>query len=307
MVVADEFDIMVRLNTNKISNIFKVHVCPSRRHSHLVGFAYLEYQSHFDGTAKWRDLLVEGPDKRPVLSPEKILKLFKALLSQRLQNMNSSSKKPWGSSSVPSLHGPAVKLTFCLLNGKQLDVDIVLCAELAEWPSVANNWGVLHPLKWPSQAIVETIKKKGCHVVPKVNISDQRCWRLSFSLAEKSLLSPKAIDDDKKYYQIVKVIFERNKLILKPLCSYHLKTLFLHLRGSSRTFTDGIQFIEYFIEQLLEKVRDRKLPHYFIGHNLNLFSEMSNVEAFAIDDCLRKTFDSDRLTIREFMKDLKKG
>lgn len=304
---ADEFDIMVQLNAVKLSQIFKPHFCPVRRHSrHLVGFTYLEYQSHYDGHKIWRDLL-EGPHSKPVLSPGLILQHFKGLLSQRLSQINRAGKQRWRRYSEPCLNGPAVKLTFCLANDKTLDIDVVLCIQSQQWPPLANNWGVLHSLKWPGTQEVEKIKIKGCHVVPKVNPSDQTCWRLSFSLAEKDLLSRKAIGEDKKHYKIVKLIFEKYKESLDPLCSYHLKTLFLWLRSDGNWTGKQTLFevIEYFIQKLLDKVRMKELPHFFIGHDLNLFSGLSDAQVVGITTCLTKLF-KDKSSVLKLVGELGK-
>jgi hypothetical protein len=180
----------------------------------------------------------------------------------------------------PTIEGPAVNVKFHL-ERELIQVDIVLCIEVPEWPSNAKRWGAI-PQTWPSRKMVDEIKSKGCHVVPKTIAINSKCWRLSFSQGEKILLNPKAYYDDKKYYRVVKHIYEVNKASLEPLCSYYLKTLFLHLRSTHffKRLNKIIIIIE-FLKTLVSKVTEKRLQHFFIP-DVNLFWNFSDSDAQSI-------------------------
>ena len=107
----------------------------------------------------------------------------------------------------------------------------------------------------------------------------RRCnWRISFSEAEKSLLLPASDSADKEYYRIVKYIFEAHREELRPLCSYHLKTLFFHQRKRSAgkvecsRSTVGKNVVKFFYN-LTDHVKEGSLRHFFVERQ-NLLSAM---------------------------------
>ncbi|XP_031574025.1 cyclic GMP-AMP synthase-like [Actinia tenebrosa] len=287
--IPNEFDIMVCLKGNNVNKCFEVQVCPIRRATpYLGGFSYLQYQSHKDTSKCWEDLLIDGPSGvGRVLSAHLIVDHFRKLISRRCQKLSQNNK-----SNVrieePTIKGPAVNVRF-MSNREIINVDIVLSIEVPTWPSNAGRWGAEYH-RWPSRNMIDEIKSKGCHVVPKANnMDDPRYWRLSFSLAEKSLLRARAIDEDKKCYRIVKHIYEVNKKPLEPLCSYFLKTLFLHLRTSG-FFRHGrrkLSIIIAFLEELISKVKKKNLQHFFIP-DVNLLCNLTDTEASRIVSFLNR-------------------
>lgn len=278
---------MVCLKGNNVDKCFEVQVCPIRRATpHLGGFAYLQYQSHKDKFKCWEDLLISSPSGAgSVLSSHLIVALFRNLISRRCQKLSQNYKGPV-KIEEPTIKGPAVNVRF-MSHHEIINVDIVLSIEVPTWPSNAGRWGAEYR-RWPSRKMIDEIRSKGCHVVPKSTNMNPRYWRLSFSLAEKSLLRAQAINEDKKCYRIIKHIYEINMTPLEPLCSYFLKTLFLHLRTST-FFRDGqkISIIRKFFKILISKIEERKLQHFFIP-DVNLFCNLTEAEAGQIVISLKK-------------------
>ena len=66
---------------------------------------------------------------------------------------------------------------------------------------------------------------------------------------------------------------------LKPLSSYHLKTLFLHLRRESpqaRSDDSNLgESVVKFFARLIDRLKGGHLPHFFVGPRVDLFSELS--------------------------------
>lgn len=278
---------MVCLKGNDVFKCFEVQVCPIRRATpHLNGFAYLQYQSHKDKSKCWEDLLTSSPSGAGhVLSSHLIVSLFRNLISRRCQKLSQNYKGPV-KIEEPTIKGPAVNVTF-ICNRDVINVDIVLSIEVPTWPSNARRWGAEYR-RWPNRKMIDEIQSKGCHVVPKSTNMNPRYWRISFSLAEKSLLMPQAIDDDKKCYRIIKHIYEINKTPLEPLCSYFLKTLFLHLRTSAFFKSRQKNSIIYmFFKELISRIEKKRLQHFFIP-DVNLFCNLTDAEASRIVLSLRE-------------------
>ena len=182
--------------------------------------------------------------------------------------------------------GPAVTFT---IDGK-IDVDLVLSLEISGWPSCAKRWGVFATKRtWPKQEEVEQIKlidprfhlvAKPCPAEQSEAAKSQKFWRISFSEAEKTLLSKAS--DEKKYFRIAKAIFEGKKDHLKPLTSFYLKTLFLDLRSENPRAINkgnllGINVVKFF-SSLIARLRRGQLPHYFVRDEDLLSSRIKNHE-----------------------------
>ena len=111
---------------------------------------------------------------------------------------------------------------------RRMDCDFILAFHLDHWPQVASEW-VSRPRSWPSQEVVETIKRVGCDVVPKSGFDEDRFdWRLSFSQVER-VLSCQVQEKARMTYLAVKIFLKMNlKNICPVLKTYHLKTVFFH-------------------------------------------------------------------------------
>ncbi|KAL3881792.1 hypothetical protein ACJMK2_028184 [Sinanodonta woodiana] len=84
------------------------------------------------------------------------------------------------------LHGPCISTKYDS-KSKVAEIDTMLCWK-CEWPEVANEWVERdRKFNWPTQEIVNEIKKTGCNLVPVgyANSGTKELeWRFSFSKAE---------------------------------------------------------------------------------------------------------------------------
>ena len=268
---------MLVLDAHCIEQFFFIS-CPIRLTDPCVGYAKLDFKDHVSGGRNvWGEFLTRDGK---CLSPRKTVKRFYDLVREALQAMQTAQGKRV---SNIRLNGPAVTLT---LDGK-IDLDLVLSVEIRGWPQCSSAWGNLASSKtWPTQSTVEQIKLKSpkFHLVAKICSAEegiqsdsQRYWRISFSEAEKALLSPAAPGNEKKFYKIAKAIFEAKKKRFTPLTSYHLKTLFLHLRRerprARRDDSNLGESVVNFFKSLINQLEEGRLQHFFVS-NKNLFKEI---------------------------------
>ena len=162
-------------------------------------------------------------------------------------------------------HGPAVQLTFT--NGHDdtiAEADMVLCVGFPEaWPqhAIVEKKGI-------SPALLEKMKSKGFHVVPKTFAeSDVKTWRVSFSVCEKQLLLHEIECKAKNVLKFVKFLREEHELVLPGINSYHLKNIFLELALVNKTrLADTDNFMDSvtkLLSALLDALNLGKLCHFF--------------------------------------------
>ena len=144
------------------------------------------------------------------------------------------------------------------------------------------------------------ICREGCHLVGKQpkghNIAYKEkgfLWRYSFSAAEKRLFlkggQGEANSCRKKVLRIVKAL--REELNLKPLKSYHLKTLLLyecesHPNASEWRDTLDVRFMGL-LKRLEKCLRSKSCAHYFI-EGLNLFESFNHQECQELANRVRE-------------------
>ena len=144
------------------------------------------------------------------------------------------------------------------------------------WPMVAQEWRE-RQRKWPSPDVVDKVIREGFHLVVKApkNGGNPECdFRISFSHAEY-LLSQEINEIQRECYRCLKT-YHRVYLSTeaKGLISFHLKNIFLRTIEE----TGGEMWIESrraecmwkLFANLLEALRERHLPHYFV-RSYNLF------------------------------------
>ena len=131
-------------------------------------------------------------------------------------------------STEPTDHGPAILRTYLVsklpempseTNKEILDDiqrifkkfprDHVYSIHCPEWPTEADEWATRHRASgWPNQALVDKIKRFGCHFVSKpypTGSTDKSIWRFSFSTAELLLIH--SWSSNQKYiYHLLRVI-----------------------------------------------------------------------------------------------------
>lgn len=106
----------------------------------------------------------------------------------------------WGTDSLVYddvlAQGPAASSTFTnIYLDVQLNTDLVFALPYPDWPEIANDWRNRQPVSgWPSPQVKQEILASGCLVVPKgqkgSRVEDYE-WRISFSLAELKLKTPR--------------------------------------------------------------------------------------------------------------------
>ncbi|KAL3881791.1 hypothetical protein ACJMK2_028183 [Sinanodonta woodiana] len=88
------------------------------------------------------------------------------------------------------LHGPCISTKYDS-KSKVAEIDTMLCLK-CEWPEVAKEWIKRdRKFNWPTQEMVNEIKKTGCNLVPvgyANSCTKELEWRFSFSKAECVLI-----------------------------------------------------------------------------------------------------------------------
>ena len=154
-------------------------------------------------------------------------------------------------------------------------VDNIPSFRCLTWPMVAQEWRK-RQRKWPSPDVVDQVIREGFHLVVKApkNGGNPECdFRISFSHAEY-LLSQEINEIQRECYRCLKT-YHRVYLSAeaKGLISFHLKNIFLRTIEE----TGGEMWIESrraecmwkLFANLLEALRERHLPHYFVrSYNL---------------------------------------
>lgn len=162
---------------------------------------------------------------------------------------------------------------------------------------------------------MKDICREGCHLVAKkpkgYDISDQEkqfLWRYSFSAAEKKLFlqggQGEASSCRKQVLRIVKAL--REELNLKPLKSYHLKTLLFyecesHPEASKWRHTTLYDRFLGLLNRLECCLRSKKCAHYFI-EDLNLFESFNHQECMKLADRVWKIIQQPEQVLNELLK-----
>ena len=197
-----------------------------------------------------------------------------------VQNAFDFVKSTTLSSIFKKRQGPSMEQNFY---GKGEGVDNVLSIHCAFWPHDAQEWRQRpRPSGWPAASDISDIIKFGCHLVPVGHPHSEtkfREWRISFSMAERSLVwSFNHVQI--QCYAVMKIILkEFIKTNCTPnnqvLCSYFVKTfLFWKFETIDMNFwrADNLrECIKYLVTEFAHCLHDRILPHYFIP-KFNLLS-----------------------------------
>ena len=156
----------------------------------------------------------------------------------------------------------------------QDNVPSILCkfwpTSAAEWKDRPRHYG------WPSQDDREYIEQFGCHLVPVGHPLSARKsleWRLSFSIAERTLVWS-FYHTQLQCYAVMKLILkeyvktkcaEKHKSVL---CSYFIKTfLFWQFEKFERSFCQIANLSEcimYLFHEFFSCIRTGVLRHYFV-------------------------------------------
>ncbi|XP_048850123.1 cyclic GMP-AMP synthase [Brienomyrus brachyistius] len=181
---------------------------------------------------------------------------------------------------------------------EQISLDIVPALEVSEaqgWPPATRKG--LKVEKWLGSKTRCNLKSQGFYFVAKKpkklrrNLSpdSQESWRISFSHIEKQIIKVHGNNRTcceknaqkccrKQCLKLLKYLIERLKQLypndLKPLCSYHAKTVFLHTlsdRAEDQKWAQKLlpECFLLLLENLQKHVHAASLPHFFVpDHNL---------------------------------------
>ena len=186
--------------------------------------------------------------------------------------------------------GPSMELNLPHQDPSVPGMDAVLCIHCGFWPNDATEW-VRRPryFGWPTSHDISSIVDFGCHLVAVGHPnSDTKVseWRLSFSIAEKTLVwSFNHIQ--MQCYAFLKIILKQFiKLKCSPpnriLCSYFIKTFLFwkyettHLDfWCERNLKDCLM---YLLKEFSQCIHEGVIRHYFLPR-FNLLSIKLTPEA----------------------------
>ena len=197
-----------------------------------------------------------------------------------------------------SQHGPAITVEVEDVAMKQMiSTDYVVCLPCPQWPEQAKGW-TTRTRKWPDTAVVRKIARQGCHIVPKPfkpgKLRDTE-FIFSFSICDK-ILSQYLSLNQKRCYMLFKYLFKYCiARVSRGLTSYHCKTTFFWVceRKPSVDWKEHnvTECVKWLLETLVNYLRDRNLPHYYISEN-NLICEMSETSVAACIKDVESVFES---------------
>ncbi|XP_033098695.1 uncharacterized protein LOC117102513, partial [Anneissia japonica] len=121
-------------------------------------------------------------------------------------------------------------------------VDVAIALNGVNWPTIATPW-ISRKRLWPEKNVVDKIIKDGYHIVPKYHPGGSGIdleWRLSFSLAERTLAHT-FTDTQRNCYMVFKKLWRKYLKVPKVLSSYHIKTTMFWLceRSSSSDWMES--------------------------------------------------------------------
>ncbi|XP_066922923.1 uncharacterized protein [Clytia hemisphaerica] len=186
--------------------------------------------------------------------------------------------------------GPAVCINYYMPFCPIIRADITFGIQcIGEWPPT-SDWPTRSRV-WPDETVVDSIVKRGFHLVPKSQPNDIEgtTWRYSFSTAEVVLskwISPEA----RKCFVALKII---SKDFLKPRCksfkSYFLKMIFYNVLEK----TDENEWVEANLEScfhllldgVIKSIENENCPHHWIPE-INLFKNFTSNDFKALKEIL---------------------
>ena len=165
-------------------------------------------------------------------------------------------------------HGPA-------LTDDAHNQDFVCALPCCEWPDIASEFASRpREFNQPSPEIIEKIVSRGCLYVGVGHpCSEDRGkeWRLSFSLAEKTLIRCWSDVKIKCYIAVKSLCKENLSAEPKVICSYFIKTAIFWLSErmpeSSWDEERILECILVVIEELLYYTTSGTCPNYFVASN----------------------------------------
>ena len=159
-------------------------------------------------------------------------------------------------------------------------MDFAPCIRSKYLPQNAIPWAYRHRSQWPPNFVIDRIIHCGCLLVPiePKTVSDERLWRVSFSVAEKLLVHSFNFAQ-LLCYGLLKLTLKRivntNNDVKELMCSYFLKTALFWVSEELDIETFQLSKLYYCFSLCLDKliswVNTCYCPNYFIPeHNIFL-------------------------------------
>ena len=233
-------------------------------------------------------LLIVTDNVPPAFAMLKCITLQHPLLLRSAVPMNNETylssqqvvSSPWLQSDLTTssrIQGPSVEVWSEYEDSSQSGQDNVPSIICKFWPTSAAEWKDRpRHSGWPSQRDKEYIEQFGCHVVPVGHPLSARKsleWRLSFSIAERTLVWS-FNHTQLQCYAVMKVILKeyvKTKCAGKyksVLCSYFIKTfLFWQFEKMERSFwqiANLIGCIIFLFREFYFCIQSGTLQHYFV-------------------------------------------
>lgn len=285
-VTPSDIDIMYWfLNHKVITDISQYCIYDPSKHSVIL----MEDNDTPPGFVRLR-LITSPPDENIESSIVAIKEgMYISNIKWRLINFESISGRV-GFESVAS-HGPCAAFIF-----ESLQSDCCLCFHSSFWSEFLSNWKARCALhNWPPRQLFADIQRLGCHVVPieskLVEDNSELEWRLSFSQAEKKLVS---FMNRTQFlcYGCLKIFLVDivNRNTEEPfLCSYFMKTTLLWLIqvGNITWCPNGLLdcFWKCF-KYLLHCIYQGVMPNFFIPQNNMFAGKLANMNGVRARECL---------------------
>ena len=186
--------------------------------------------------------------------------------------------------------GPSMEQRFPRQDPSELGTDKVASIHCCFWPNDASEWiNRSRSFGWPTSDVISSIVDFGCHLVAVGHPQSETKlmeWRLSFSIAERTLVwSFNHVQ--MQCYAILKLILKQFiKLKCSPqnqvLCSYFIKTfLFWKYETTPLNFWCRSNFREciiYLLREFTQCIHKGDIRHYFLPR-FNLLSVKLTPEA----------------------------
>jgi hypothetical protein len=193
------------------------------------------------------------------------------------------------------INGPAQTNHLKSDNGFITKIDCVFCIHYDMWPNSAKSFiSRRRPNNWPSNSMLENIQSQGCDVAPVGHHDSQTNdiqWRISFpgelnlflDLTEVQILC----------YALIKIILKENLNTSQRevVSSFHLKqVIFWCVERCSCKWehSNYINCLNICLAKLIEMIKARHIPHYFIESRNVFNSKMTEKMSTEIVDVLSK-------------------
>jgi hypothetical protein len=295
--------INIKLCTPRTNNINNHPLFPLHDNEDYDAFFFVEEDDNFPGYVKLS--LAEVKTNCVYLKCCTRMNDGKLYLSNSMM-MDSLYKKTGEDSIIPiemhpmletyqQINGPSRTFYNKLYKGRVQPEDMVHCIHYDVWPNSANLFITRSkPNNWPSNSMLKNIQSQGCDVVPIGHHDGKNNdiqWRISFPGESNLLLDLNDIQI--LCYVLIKTILKETLKTSQRevVSSFHIKHVMLWCVESYSCHWVGSNYINCLnicLAKLIQKIKDRHIPHYII-ESRNLFnSKMTEKMSREIVDVLSK-------------------